>query len=58
MTVCTLTLTISFVDRAYVYDNSIDNQLPQLLYRTSNGELFKQYVTEIPEWAAMLLKTE
>ena len=49
---------LSFVDRAYVYDNSIDNQLPQLLYRTSNGELFKQYVTEIPEWAAMLLKTE
>ena len=49
---------LSFVDRAYIYDNSIDNQLPQLLYRTSDGNLFKQYVTDIPEWAAMLLRTE
>ena len=47
---------ISFVDRAYVYDNSIDNQLPRLLYRTTEGRLFKQYVDEIPEWAGMLLK--
>ena len=47
---------ISFVDRAYVYDNSIDNQLPRLLYRTTDGQLFKQYVEEIPEWAGMLLK--
>ena len=47
---------ISFVDRAYVYDNSIDNQLSRLLYRTINGQLFKQYVEDIPEWARMLLK--
>ena len=47
---------ISFVDRAYVYDNSIDNQLPRLLYRTTDGHLFKQYVENIPEWAGMLLK--
>ena len=47
---------ISFVDRAYVYDNSIDNQLPRLLYRTTDGQLFKQYVEDIPEWAGMLLK--
>lgn len=47
---------ISFVDRAYVYDNSVDNQLPRLLYRTANGKLFKQYVEDIPEWAGMLLK--
>ena len=44
------------VDRAYVYDNSIDNQLPRLLYRTTDGQLFKQYVEDIPEWARMLLK--
>ena len=50
------TKAISFVDRAYVYDNSIDNQLPRLLYRTTEGRLFKQYVEEIPEWAGMLLK--
>lgn len=47
---------ISFVDRAYVYDNSIDNQLPRLLYRTTDGQLFKKYVDNIPEWAGMLLK--
>lgn len=47
---------ISFVDRAYVYDNSVDNQLPRLLYRTTEGQLFKQYVEDIPEWARMLLK--
>jgi len=46
---------IRFVDRAYIYDNSIDNQLPQLLFRTSEGTLFKQYVTNIPEWAQVLL---
>jgi predicted ABC-type ATPase len=50
------TKAISFVDRAYVYDNSIDNQLPRLLYRTTDGRLFKKYVEDIPEWAGMLLK--
>ena len=50
------TKAISFVDRAYVYDNSVDNQLPRLLYRTTDGQLFKQYVEDIPEWAGMLLK--
>ena len=51
-----VTKAISFVDRAYVYDNSIDNQLPRLLYRTIVGQLIKQYEDDIPEWARMLLK--
>lgn len=46
---------ISFVDRAYIYDNSIENHLPQLLYRTSNGVLVKQYTNDIPEWAQVLI---
>ncbi|MBR1543536.1 MAG: zeta toxin family protein [Muribaculaceae bacterium] len=46
---------IAIVDRAYVYDNSVDNQLPNLLYRTVDGKLFKQYTTDIPRWAEMLL---
>ncbi len=46
---------ISYVDRAYVYDNSVDNQLPRLLYRTTDGQLFKQYTDDIPEWAQALL---
>lgn len=46
---------IAIVDRAYVYDNSVENQLPFLLYRTVDGKLFKQYTTDIPRWAEMLL---
>ena len=46
---------ITFVDRAYVYDNSIDDQLPRLLYRTIDGELFKRYTEEIPNWAQTMI---
>lgn len=49
---------IAIVDRAYVYDNSVDNQLPQLLYRTVDGVLFKQYMPTVPEWAKLLLHHE
>ena len=45
---------ISIVDRAYVYDNSVDNQLPRLLYRTVEGNLVKKYTDDIPEWAKAL----
>lgn len=45
---------ITFVDRAYVYDNSCDNELPRLLYRTVNGKLHKAYTNDIPDWAASL----
>lgn len=46
---------ISFVDRAYIYDNSVEDQLPQLLYRTADGKLFKRYTDDIPEWAQVLI---
>ncbi len=46
---------ISFVDRAYIYDNSIDNQLPRLLFRTTDGILFKRFTDEIPDWARKLI---
>lgn len=42
---------ITIVDRAYIYDNSIDGQLPRLLYRTVDGVVFKKYTDDIPEWA-------
>lgn len=38
-------------DRAYVYDNSITNEDAKLLFRMSEGEVIKQYTSEIPEWA-------
>ena len=47
---------ISLVDRVYICDNSIENQIPRLLFRTVNGTLFKQYVEEIPQWAQFLIK--
>ena len=50
-----MTEAISFVDRAYIYDNSIYNALPQLLYRTTEGQLAKQYVSEFPQWAKLLI---
>lgn len=46
---------VSFVDRAYIYDNSIENQLPQLLFRTAEGVIIKQYTKDIPEWAKQLI---
>jgi len=47
---------IKLVDRTYIYDNSEENTLPKLLFRTTDGKLFKQYVSEIPEWAKILIK--
>lgn len=46
---------IGFVDRAYIYDNSIENHLPRLLYRTVEGKVFKQYLDQLPEWSSQLI---
>lgn len=46
---------IAFVDRAYIYDNSVENELPQLLFRTTDGDVAKRYVTKIPLWAQSLI---
>ena len=49
------TKAINFVDRAYIYDNSIEDHLPQLLFRMTEGKVFKQYTDDIPEWAQPLM---
>ena len=46
---------LPIVDRAYIYDNSVDNQLPQLLYRLVDGKVYKRYVKSVPEWAMTLI---
>ena len=46
---------VEFVDRAYIYDNSVEDQLPQLLFRMTEGKVFKQYTDNIPEWAQPLM---
>lgn len=48
-------LAFSLVDRAYVYDNSIENELPRLLCRMVDGKMFKKYVDNLPQWAADLV---
>ena len=45
-----------FVDRVYLYDNSIDNQNAQLLFRTTDGRFAKQYVDNLPQWADKIFK--
>lgn len=40
------------VHRAYLYDNSVENADAQLLVRFVDGEIIKQYVENMPEWAA------
>lgn len=44
-----------FVDRLYVYDNSVDGRDAMPLFRLSNGVLGKMYVKELPEWAINIL---
>lgn len=46
---------IKFVDRAYIYDNSVDDHLPELLYRTTSGSLAKLYIKNLPHWAEILM---
>lgn len=47
---------VTLADRVYVYDNSIDDADARLLFRMTNGQLFKQYTDDIPEWATTILK--
>jgi predicted ABC-type ATPase len=43
--------TITIVERAYVYDNSIEDSPPSLLFRTSAGSLGKVYREAVNGWA-------
>lgn len=42
-------------DRAYIYDNSVDDSPAQILFRTSEGKLIKHY-GEINPWAREILR--
>jgi predicted ABC-type ATPase len=46
---------ISFVDRAYIYDNSVEDVPPALLFRTENGILKKTYRQPVNDWALPVL---
>ena len=49
-------IAAEFVDRTYVYDNSVEDADARLLFRMVNGNLFKTYVDDIPEWAQTILQ--
>ena len=42
---------ISLVDRAYIYDNSVEDVAPALLFRAENGAVKKLYRNPINDWA-------
>ena len=54
--VANCSLLVPVVDRLYVYDNSVDNVFPQLLFRTRTGNLTKQYAP-IHDWANIIFQT-
>jgi predicted ABC-type ATPase len=45
----------SVVDRLYVYDNSIENVFPELLFRAVDGKQTKQHVT-LHDWANIIFR--
>ena len=45
----------ALADRVYVYDNSIEDTDARLLFRMSDGNLFKSYTDDIPLWAQAII---
>ena len=41
------------VDRLYVYDNSVEKELPELLFRANSGKIVKSY-NPMHEWADLI----
>ncbi len=48
---------LSWADRGYVYDNSVDGQDHRLVLRTTQGKLAKLYDGEAPPWCWEVLAT-
>jgi len=48
-------MATKIVDRAYFYDNSIDNQSPRLMFRTKDGKIVREY-GELNEWTSKVKK--
>ena len=51
-------IAAQYADRTYVYDNSKDGVEAQLLFRMTEGKIFKENVKEIPEWAIGIANKE
>jgi predicted ABC-type ATPase len=48
-------VAVRIADRAYIYDNSVDNAPARLLFRTSEGNLIRHY-GNINPWALEILR--
>lgn len=46
----------AIADRVYVYDNSVDDAEARLLFRMTDGQLFKRYTIDIPLWAQSIIE--
>lgn len=44
-----------YIDRLYIYDNSIEDEEARILFRMSNGEMVKSYTKDVPDWAKIIL---
>lgn len=44
-------IAVKLVDRAYIYDNSVDDRDPMLLFRIENGGVKKVYRQPVNAWA-------
>lgn len=51
-------LVSKLVDRTYIYDNSVENSDATLLFRMTKGQIAKQYVNIIPEWAYPIFNSD
>ncbi len=47
---------VAIADRVYVYDNSVDDAEARLLFRMTDGQLFKRYTIDIPLWAQAIIE--
>jgi predicted ABC-type ATPase len=47
---------VTLADRAYIYDNSVEDVAPALLFRTENGTLKKVYRQPVNDWAKSILE--
>ena len=50
-------IAMAMVDRAYGYDNSVDDRDPKKLFRTKDGRVFKTYADlKLHEWGQMMIE--
>jgi predicted ABC-type ATPase len=50
-------VAMALVDRAYGYDNSVDDRDPKKLFLTKDGRVFKTYADlKLHEWGQMMIE--